>query len=190
MTYFLHCWNDNDTINTPKAQPHYPTLAKITKLDKHPIIFGFTNISDEENIVKFIDDKLYGKLREYKHIGIFACSSSNKRVFAHYLWSILLGYLRSGGDINHVIDNDVIQAINLIKKETSWLSCNVPHEIDLVIAYEKNSNVILELNREKFLTDNEYVKSVLNEYGLLVKQDIFKSKINIPNPYKKEFLLK
>ena len=186
--YFIHCWNDTKEIMAPKAQPHYHILADLCGLTKHPIFFGFSHIdSSQENIAEFINDKLFGKLKDYKHIGIWKTSGKSSQ-FAMYLWSIVLGYLRSGGDINDVKDPDVIQAMNLIRKNKSWMDCNVPHEIDLFICYEKEAECVLELDRNRFLSDPDYCIDICSDYGLLVSQSKIGFKTNIREPYKKEFI--
>lgn len=83
--YFIHCWNDIKEIMAPKAQPHYHILADLCGLTKHPIFFGFSHIdSSQENIAEFINAKLFGKLKDYKHIGIWKTSGKSSQ-FAMYL---------------------------------------------------------------------------------------------------------
>lgn len=186
--YFIHCWNDNKKIMAPKAQPHYGVLAKLTGLTKYPIMFGFSHIdSSAENISEFIDQKLFEKLKEYKHVGVWETTGDYAN-FAMYFWSIVLGYIRSGGDMNNIKDPDVKQAVNMIMKNKSWMSCNVPNEIDLVICYAKDAKCVLELDREAFEYDQDYVINILSDYDLFGRQSSLGFKTNIRDPYKKSFI--
>lgn len=186
--YFIHCWNDDKKIMAPKAQPHYGVLAELAGLTKFPIMFGFTHIDNQsDSISEFIDEKLFGKLKEYKHVGIWE-TSGDYSVFAMYFWSIVLGYIRSGGDMNNIKDPDVIQAVEMIKKGKSWINCNVPHEIDLLLCYAKDAKCVLELDREAFEYDEDYVIDILSDYGLFASQSRLGFKTNVRDPYKKNFI--
>lgn len=190
MQYFIHCWNDNkDKIMAPKAQPFYSELAKIISMEEKPIMFGFTNISDthsNKDITEYLDDKFFGKMREYDHVGIFKISKQN-RVFAYYFWSIVLGYCRSGGDLNNIKDPDVIQTIDLMKANTSWISCSPKDELDLLICYEDDAELFVELDKNRFFNDIVYCENILKEFNLFKPYSIGR-KIKINDPYKKEFI--